>query len=168
MLGFWLNTPLTEIDLVNLSLGRVAEEILLGGSSTQGASSDLEAASALARNMVDRYGFTGRGLAVSAGDNDESRRAVDALLSLAHRRATDLLRGELALLELVAAALLERDRLDRSDLYRLKGGSTVAPVASLGRPVSAPAPVLVAAPAPVRRFRRLSTALASLRPRRRV
>lgn len=157
-----------EARLVVMLAGRVAEEILLGGSSTQGASSDLEAASALARNMVDRYGFTGRGLAVSAGDNDESRRAVDALLSLAHRRATDLLRGELALLESVAAALLERDRLDRSDLHRLKGGSTVAPVASLGRPVSAPAPVLAAAPAPVRRFRRLSTALASLRPRRRV
>lgn len=146
-----------EAQLVVMLSGRVAEEILLGGSSTQGASSDLESASSLAHRMVDRYGFTNRGLTVSSGDNDASRRAVDDLLAAAHRRGTELLRAEVSLLESVAGLLLDRDRLDGPELRRLRGDSSVTKVARLATqsltPAAASSPrnLLPVQGAPVRR-----------------
>jgi cell division protease FtsH len=143
-----------EAQLLVMLAGRVAEEILLGGTSTQGASSDLESASALAQRMVDRYGFTDRGLAVSSGDNDASRLAVDRLLATAHRQATELLREQFALLESVAAALLEHDRLDQTDLLRLKGSAGTSRVGSLRGPASVRELPAVPAPSARRPTRR--------------
>ena len=52
--------------------GRVAEEIILGKDKiTSGASSDIQAATSLARNMVTRWGYSDQLGLVSYGDNQE-------------------------------------------------------------------------------------------------
>lgn len=112
-----------QAQLVALLAGRVAEERLLGGTCTQGASSDLQSASALASDMVNRYGFTPLGLSVRSKDTAASQRAVDTLLADAHTRAVALLSEHAGLLETVAQALLERQRLDRDELRTLYAAS---------------------------------------------
>jgi len=105
--------------LVVMLGGRVAEEMLLGGGCTQGASSDLERATDLAEAMVARLGMTGRGIAVLRSGTDDSRRAVEDLLGEAHARCTSLLRSNAAFLEAVALELLDAERLGHADLRRL-------------------------------------------------
>src|SRR5690349_9418048 len=52
--------------------GRVAEEIIFGKDKiTSGASSDIQAATSLARNMVTRWGYSDQLGLVSYGDNQE-------------------------------------------------------------------------------------------------
>jgi cell division protease FtsH len=52
--------------------GRVAEELIFGKNKiTSGASSDIQAATALARNMVTRWGYSDTLGAVAYGDNQE-------------------------------------------------------------------------------------------------
>ncbi len=114
--------------LVVMLGGRVAEEMLLGGGCTQGASSDLERATDLAEAMVSRLGMTSRGIAVLRSGTEESRRAVDDLLREAHERCAGLLQGNAAFLEAVASALTTTDRLDRVGLQALAARHGVASV----------------------------------------
>ncbi len=52
--------------------GRIAEELIFGNQKiTSGASNDIQAATALARNMVTRWGFSDELGTVSYGDNQE-------------------------------------------------------------------------------------------------
>jgi cell division protease FtsH len=52
--------------------GRVAEELIFGKNKiTSGASSDISAATGLARNMVTRWGYSDQLGLVSYGDNQE-------------------------------------------------------------------------------------------------
>jgi cell division protease FtsH len=52
--------------------GRVAEELIFGKAKiTSGASSDIQAATGLARNMVTRWGYSDALGTVSYGDNQE-------------------------------------------------------------------------------------------------
>jgi cell division protease FtsH len=52
--------------------GRMAEEIIFGKDKvTSGASSDIQAATSLARNMVTRWGYSDKLGLVSYGDNQE-------------------------------------------------------------------------------------------------
>jgi cell division protease FtsH len=112
--------------LVVLLAGRVAEEMLLGGGCTQGASSDLEKATELAELMVTRLGMTGHGIAVLRAGTSESRRVVDGLLNDALLRTRALLARNRGLLEAVASELTVAARLDRNDLRRLAAGHGVS------------------------------------------
>ena len=99
--------------------GRAAEEYLLDGEFTQGASGDLQSATNLARAMVTKYGMTDFGYAQL--DDDAMRlggqvaaaahAAVDGLLRDAHRAATELLAAHGAVLEALASALLVEETL---------------------------------------------------------
>jgi len=58
--------------LAIMMAGRVAEELIFGKDKiTSGASSDIQAATGLARNMVTRWGYSDTLGAVSYGDNQE-------------------------------------------------------------------------------------------------
>jgi cell division protease FtsH len=118
--------------------GRVAEELVYG-TITTGAESDIQQLTAIARQMVGRWGMSeavglvsvlpldGRGpLLPGTGDasqatqqlvDDEVRRLIDD----AHHTVTDLLSAHREQLEALTQALLESETLDGIDAYRAAG-----------------------------------------------
>ncbi|MGZ4604187.1 MAG: ATP-dependent metallopeptidase FtsH/Yme1/Tma family protein, partial [Kineosporiaceae bacterium] len=129
--------------LVVALAGRAAEEALLDGEYTQGASGDLQSATDLAYRMATQYGMTRLGYQVRhpqhAASNEAVSAVVEELLADAHKEATALLASHRALLAAVAEALLEEETL------------TAAQVRDLATAVAASAPetVAVALPAAV-------------------
>jgi len=123
--------------------GRAAEEVVLGEAST-GAQDDLQMATALARQMVCRFGLSERlGLATCARPaegvylrgnegalqrdcSEETAREIDEevkrLLDEAHGRAKRILVERRAVLDAVAEALLERETLNREEFERVVAG----------------------------------------------
>ena len=121
--------------------GRVAEEIVYG-TITTGAESDIQQLTAIARQMVGRWGMSDAiGLvAVLPADarghysraraetsqatqqliDDEVRRLIDA----AHHDVTDLLTAHRQQLDNLATALLNAETLDGIDAYRAAGMPT--------------------------------------------
>jgi cell division protease FtsH len=103
--------------------GRVAEEVLMGGSCTQGASSDLMRATDLATMMATKYGMSNslvsRNESYMNGHDEWTRTQVDDLISSAHETARALLDEHAAALESVASALLEHDRLSADEIGRI-------------------------------------------------
>ena len=105
--------------LVVALAGRAAEERLLDGEYTQGASGDLRGATDLATKMVTQYGMTDFGYAqldaetmrVGGQVAAQAHAAIDRLLREAHVQATELLTAHHALLEAIAAALLVEETL---------------------------------------------------------
>jgi cell division protease FtsH len=102
--------------LVVAMAGRAAEEILLDGEFTQGASGDLDNATRTATAMVTRYGMSELGYAVREPGSAPVVEAVDELLHDAHTRAADLLAGHETFLSELAEALLEHETLALADL----------------------------------------------------
>jgi cell division protease FtsH len=118
--------------------GRVAEEIAYG-TITTGAESDIQQLTAIARQMVGRWGMSdavglvavlsvdGRGpLLPGASEtsgamqqlvDDEVRRLIDG----AHHDVTELLSGHREQLDSLATALLQAETLDGIDAYRAAG-----------------------------------------------
>jgi cell division protease FtsH len=143
-LGVTLSTPDTDRvsysreDLQGKILvalgGRVAEEIVYG-TITTGAESDIQQLTAIARQMVGRWGMSDAigPVAVIPSDamgmllpgvsetseataqliDDEVRRLVDE----AHRQVTELLTNHRSQLEALTRALLEAETLDAVDAY---------------------------------------------------
>jgi len=129
--------------IVSLLGGRVAEQLRLNDIST-GASNDIQRASAIARDMVSKYGmspklgtvsygtdgevFIGRDLEKSksyservAGDIDEE---VKALIDSAYARCTEILQANLDKLDAVAEYLLENETMDRADFEAMMAEQT--------------------------------------------
>jgi cell division protease FtsH len=118
--------------------GRVAEELVYG-TITTGAESDIQQLTAIARQMVGRWGMSeavglvsvlpldaGGALLPGASEtsqatqelmDDEVRRLVDD----AHRHVTELLGAHRAQLDALTRALLEAETLDGIDAYRAAG-----------------------------------------------
>ncbi len=118
--------------------GRAAEEVVYGETST-GAESDIEQLTAIARQMVGRWGMssaigpvtviprdgTGPFLPGAAEVSphtqqlidDEVRRVVDE----SHEQAVALLRQHRSKLDSLATALLEHETLDEDDAYAAAG-----------------------------------------------
>ena len=130
------------LDTITMILGgRVAEEIVYGKDSiTTGASNDLEKVSALARNMVTRYGmsekmgnmaygkdeqhvFMGRDFGVrrdfsedvAAEIDKEVKKIVDERYSIAKK----LLSENRDMLEAISKALLDKETLDEKEFVEL-------------------------------------------------
>ena len=118
--------------IVSLLGGRVAERLMLDDIST-GASNDIQRATALAREMVTKYGmsdqlgpvsydaggeiFVGRSMEKTriysertAGNIDE---AVHAIIQRAYDRCEELLRADEGKLTQIADNLLENETMDR-------------------------------------------------------
>jgi cell division protease FtsH len=106
--------------------GRAAEELLLAGDFTQGASGDLVSATQLATRMVTAWGMSSLGL--SAFDPDRAGPAlanrvqgeVDSLLRDALEIARRVLGEHRTLLDAVVAELLDEETADLDRLRALR------------------------------------------------
>jgi cell division protease FtsH len=114
--------------------GRAAEEIVFGEIST-GAESDIEQLTALARQMVGRWGMTdalgpvsviprdgvGPFLPGAAEVSPETQKLlgdeVRRIVAEAHDEVDTLLTENRSRLDALASALLERETLDEDDAY---------------------------------------------------
>jgi cell division protease FtsH len=127
----------------NLSVsmgGRVAEELIFGYDKvSSGASSDIQYATSLARDMVTQWGmsdamgplqyeerqegYLGYGMSQRAAMSDETARKIDAeirkLVEGGHQRATELLTTHNEQLHLLANALLEFETLSGDEINQL-------------------------------------------------
>ena len=160
----------------NLSVamgGRVAEELIFGYDKvSSGASSDIQYATSLARNMVTKWGmsdklgplqyedqqegYLGMGGSARTMMSDETNKLIDSeirgLVDGAHARATDILKTQEDKLHLLAQAMLEYETLSGEDITRLLAdGKIDRPDAPTGvaRPV---APAGASVPRAGRRF----------------
>jgi cell division protease FtsH len=119
--------------------GRVSENLVLN-ERTNGAKGDIIAATQVARAMVLEYGMSPLGMinlapatnAFGAAANPllkpseatlyEADQAVRNIIDNAHRRVTELLRGHLPELHRIAAALMDRESIDSSEVKELIAG----------------------------------------------
>ncbi|HEY0436831.1 MAG TPA: ATP-dependent zinc metalloprotease FtsH [Phenylobacterium sp.] len=124
--------------------GRVAEELIFGKDKvTSGASSDIQAATGLARNMVTRWGYSDKLGLVSYGDNqeevflghsvsrtqnvsEETANVIDSevkrLVQAGYDEAKRILTEKLADLHTVAKALLEYETLSGDEIVAVMKG----------------------------------------------
>ncbi len=141
--------------------GRVAEELIFGANKvTTGAGSDIEQATAIARRMVTQFGMSEKIGMMAIGDREQEiflgrefgqRREVSErtaqvvddevkhFLDEAHEGARKILTENRLLLDQIAAALLERETIDREDIDLLAQGKALPPLAP-SAPPSPPAP----------------------------
>jgi len=140
-----------EGQLCMLFGGRVAEEIVFGREKiTTGAGNDIERATAMARQMVTRFGmsdiiglmaighadqevFLGRELVQRREVSEHTAQQVDQeikrVLDEAHEHARTLVAEHRDLLEIFAQALLDRETLDADDILALNAGEELPPLA---------------------------------------
>ncbi len=162
--------------LANLSVsmgGRVAEELIFGYDKvSSGASSDIQYATGLARNMVMRWGmsdklgpllyeesqdgYLGMGMSQRTMMSDETAKLIDSeirgLVDDAHARAHAILKAHQDKLHLLAEAMLEYETLTGEEIRKLiEDGKLDRPeiAADDGRP---PVPQVVSVPRAGRRF----------------
>ena len=132
--------------------GRVAEELVFGPAKiTTGAGNDIERATAMARQMVTRFGmsdiiglmaignadqevFLGRELVQRREVSEHTAQQVDQevkrVLDEAHENARALVTEHRELLEDFARALLDRETLDAAEIGALDAGEELPPLAS--------------------------------------
>jgi cell division protease FtsH len=142
--------------------GRVAEELVFGPEKvTTGAAQDIQHATDIARRMVTQYGMSDTIGPIAVGDreaeiflgrevvqrreiSERTAELVDTevkrILGDAYERAKTVLVDHRDALDRLAAALLERETLDREDVELVVAGKPLPPV-----PPPPPAP---AAPSP--------------------
>lgn len=142
-----------EEEIIVLLGGRVAEKIVLDEIST-GASNDIERATDLARSMVTRYGFSEKlGPIVYGHDNSEVFLGRDysqgrnysenvaaeidgeirELIDTSYENAKQILLNHRDQLDKVAHYLMEHEKIDGEDFYKLMNGeplddNTCAPI----------------------------------------
>lgn len=142
-----------EEEIIVLLGGRVAEKIVLDEIST-GASNDIERATDLTRSMITRYGFSEKlGPIVYGHDNSEVFLGRDysqgrnysenvaaeidgeirELIDTSYENAKQILLSHRDQLDKVAHYLMEHEKIDGEDFYKLMNGeplddNTAAPV----------------------------------------
>ena len=126
----------------------------------------------MARRMVTQFGMSDAVGPIAVGDreaeiflgrevvqrreiSERTAELVDTelkrMLGAAYERARDILLEHRAVLDRLAAALLERETLDREEVELVVAGKPLPPVppaGSAGAPPKASAPVVAPAPAP--------------------
>jgi len=119
--------------------GRAAEEIMFDDIST-GAHNDLSRATDIARSMVKEYGMSGKigqvyfarkksaqfldmGFDTTAEYSEATAELIDdevrEIISTQYARALEILRGKKKFLEKTARVLLEKEKIDGTDLKAL-------------------------------------------------
>jgi cell division protease FtsH len=134
--------------------GRVAEELFVGNVST-GASNDFERATALARDMVTRYGmsdelgpmvyaenegevFLGRSIATHKNVSEATMQKVDIeirrIIDEQYALAKKLLQENRDKVEAMTQALLEWETIDAEQIGDIMAGRTPRPPKTLSQP----------------------------------
>ena len=141
-------------ELVVLVSGYVSEKLKFGDVTT-GASNDLERATAMARNMVTRYGmselgprtfghkeelvFLGREISEERNYSEKTAEEIDKQVSqfmrIAYETAEKLLNDKKDVLEKIVAVLLEKETIEQEEFNAIVG---------IVKPVKAGEPVIVA------------------------
>ena len=141
-------TQLTS-QLASLYGGRIAEELVFGKDRvTTGASNDIERATAIARNMVQRWGlsdalgpvvygeqeeevFLGRSVTQHKTVAEETARTIDAevrhILDNAYDTATNLLEENRDKLDMMADALMKYETIDSDQIDAIMEGREPGP-----------------------------------------
>jgi cell division protease FtsH len=141
----YVRTKEELIDSMKITLaGRAAEHVVFGRIST-GAADDLEKVTELARAMVFEYGMSDSAPSrTMRADNyalsEETKRLRDQEQSLltdgAFNEAVRLLTKHRVYLDRVATTLLQKETLDREEMFELLEG--VAPESSASETVGTP------------------------------
>ncbi len=133
-----------ESQISSLYGGRVAEEIIFGAEKvTTGASSDIERATELARNMVTKWGlsdlmgplayseeegevFLGRSTSQPKQISSSTKESIDsevrAIIDRNYQRAEDILKTHLSTLHLMADALMKYETIDVGQINAIMEG----------------------------------------------
>ncbi|NLK22168.1 MAG: ATP-dependent zinc metalloprotease FtsH [Epulopiscium sp.] len=127
-----------EQEIVSLLGGRAAEKIILDDITT-GASNDIERATAIARNMVTKYGmstlgplqfgndndevFIGRDLAHTRNYGEEVASAIDKEIRLiideSYEEAQNILKNHMEILHKTAKLLIEKEKITGKEFSEL-------------------------------------------------
>jgi cell division protease FtsH len=136
-----------KTDLAILMGGRLAEELFLNQMST-GAGNDIERATEMARKMVCEWGmsdlgpltfgkkeeqiFLGREISQHRDYSEDTAIKIDGevrkLVNYGYETAKNILQGNPETLQKIAAALLEREVLDASEVMLLVEGKELPPL----------------------------------------
>jgi len=133
-----------ESQLASLFGGRVAEELVFGSEHvTTGASNDIERATAIARNMVTKWGLTeklgpltyaededevflGRSVTQHKHVSDDTARLIDLevreIIDVAHGKAKSLIEAHLIQLHVMADALMKYETINGSQIDQIMEG----------------------------------------------
>ena len=138
-----------DSQMASLFGGRVAEELVYGAENvTTGASNDIERATAIARNMVTRWGLTealgpltyseeedevflGRSVTQHKHVSDETARKIDleirSIVDDAHKVAMDLVVANRDKLEIMTDALMKYETIDTKQIDQIMEGKIPDP-----------------------------------------
>ncbi len=124
---YYISKTEMEEKLIALLGGRAAEKLVLNDIST-GASNDIEVATKIARDMVTKYGMSDKLGPIDFqgkepyeiqmfGENigDRIGEEVKTLIDTAYNRAISLLQEHRDKLDLIATALLEKEKINEAD-----------------------------------------------------
>jgi cell division protease FtsH len=143
-----------EGKITSLFGGRIAEELIFGAEKvTTGASNDIERATELARNMVTKWGLSGKmgplsyseddgevflGRSVTRHKNvsDETARDIDqeirTIINFQYVRAEKILKDNIDKLHLMADALIKYETIDAGQIDTIMQGREPGPPADWG------------------------------------
>jgi len=138
-----------ESQLASLYGGRVAEELVFGEDQVNtGAQNDIERATKIARNMVSRWGLSGKLGPLSYSDEDEEvflghsvarhkqvsdetaskiDKEVRRIIDSSHAKATEVLKANVDILHAMAQALMTYETLDSVQIDAIMNGDPAPP-----------------------------------------
>ena len=144
-----MNKTQLESQLASLFGGRVAEELIYGKDKvTTGASNDIERATAIARNMVSKWGlsdalgplsydeeegevFLGRSVTQHKSVSDETHRKMDQevrrIIDAAYEKCKEILIDQDKQLHLMADALMRYETIDVKQIDQIMNGEVPDP-----------------------------------------
>ena len=136
------------LDDIAMSLGGYVAEKLVFGDITTGASNDLQVLSALARDMVTRYGMSeklgpialdaalgktlfGQGIEGGNDRSDETAGQIDTevkhIIGNAYKKATDIIKKHRKTLDAIAKKLIEVETIEREEFEKLLIANGITP-----------------------------------------
>ncbi len=146
--GYTLKLPLEDrrmqsklefLDDIAVSLGGYIAEKMIFGDITTGASNDLQVLTALARDMVTKYGMSDKmgpmaleaapgrtlfGVGIEQGELSENVTAtidseVKAIVTGAYKRAEDVMKKHRKVLDAIAKQLIEVENIERAEFEKI-------------------------------------------------